>query len=98
MIFLKKLTEGEVQAFVNQSKGWSFKSGTLTKEYNFSDFTQAIQFVSKIVPIANAMDHHPDICVYYSKVVISLFTHDINALSDLDVELARKIDSLKDDS
>lgn len=41
------------------------------------------------------MNHHPDICVYYNRVVISLTTHDVGGLTDLDFELAKKIDGIK---
>jgi 4a-hydroxytetrahydrobiopterin dehydratase len=40
------------------------------------------------------MDHHPELFNVYNRVVIDLTTHDVDGISNLDIELAKKIDSL----
>jgi 4a-hydroxytetrahydrobiopterin dehydratase len=61
----------------------------------FKDFRESVQFVNKIQLVADAMNHHPDTCIYYNKVIIQLTTHDVDGITDLDVELAKKIDEIK---
>jgi len=54
-------------------------------------FTTGVDLVVEIGRLAEAMQHHPDIDLRYSTVVARLSTHDVGGLSELDVELARKI-------
>jgi 4a-hydroxytetrahydrobiopterin dehydratase len=43
---------------------------------------------------AEAMNHHPEWFNVYNKVNISLTTHDVGGLSELDFELAGKMNKL----
>lgn len=63
-------------------------------QFKFKTFPEAIAFVDKIVPIAEAEGHHPDIHIYYNKVLIELWTHAIGGLSENDFIMAVKIESL----
>ncbi|QGR20134.1 4a-hydroxytetrahydrobiopterin dehydratase [Stygiolobus azoricus] len=92
---MKRLTQDEIRIFLDNSKGWNLKDNKLEKVFLFKDFREAVQFINRIQPIADAMNHHPDICIYYNKVIIQLTTHDVGGITDLDVELAKKIDEIK---
>ncbi len=50
--------------------------------------------MSRVALIAQSMDHHPDWCNVYNTVSIDLNTHDVNGITRLDIELARKINGL----
>jgi len=92
---MKKLSEEEIKERLKELKnGWELSGNRLEKTFTFENFKEAVNFLNKIEPIADEMDHHPDVCIYYNKVVIQLTTHDVGSLSDLDIELAKKIDSL----
>jgi 4a-hydroxytetrahydrobiopterin dehydratase len=57
-------------------------------------FVGAVDFVHKIVPIAEEMDHHPDVRIFaYKRVEISISTHSVGAITEKDFELARKIEA-----
>ncbi len=74
---------------------WKVEDKFLVKEFEFSDFNQAIGFVHKIHPIAEEMGHHPNIFIHsYNKVKIMLFTHSEDKITDKDFGLAKKIDSI----
>lgn len=78
-------------------KNWNETSGALIREFTFKNFVEAVQFVNKIVPLAEDMNHHPDIRIYaYRKVSIHLFTHDENAITEKDFLLAEKINQIVD--
>jgi 4a-hydroxytetrahydrobiopterin dehydratase len=64
----------------------------LSKEYSFDDFASALAFTNRAGAVAEAQDHHPEICVTYGKVAISVWTHKIGGLSKNDFILAAKID------
>jgi 4a-hydroxytetrahydrobiopterin dehydratase len=90
-----KVSQKEIEQFFSNHKGWSLKGQVLEKTFVFKDFKEAVEFVSKIEPIADSMNHHPDICIYYNRVIIQLTTHDVGGLTDLDIKLAEEIESLK---
>ena len=49
-------------------------------------------FVNRVAEIAQAQDHHPDICLYYNRVALKLSTHKIGGLSRSDFIVAARID------
>lgn len=74
---------------------WTEKKDELIKEFVFDDFIQAWAFMSKVALVAEKMNHHPNWTNVYNKVTIRLSTHDAgNIVTDLDRELAKKIDQL----
>ena len=74
---------------------WTITDKKLTKEFLFNNFSEAMKFINQIEPIANTIDHHPDILIHsYKKVKIYLFTHSENKITGKDFLLAEKIDML----
>jgi 4a-hydroxytetrahydrobiopterin dehydratase len=66
----------------------------LRRQFTFRTFPEAVTFVDKIVPIAEAHDHHPDIAISYNKVTIELTTHKQDGLTEKDFTLAAEIEKL----
>ena len=66
----------------------------IVKEYHFKNYKQTIDFVNKVAILLEEENHHPVMHVYYGKVVIELWTHSVNGLSENDFILAAKIDKL----
>ena len=76
-------------------KNWKEENNQLVKEFELDDFTGAADFVSKIVPLANEADHHPDVLIHsYKKVKVMLTTHDKGKVTEKDYDLAKKIDRI----
>ncbi len=63
-------------------------------EKNFSDFITAMKFVNKVAEIAEQEGHHPDMSIWYNRVILDLWTHSIGGLSENDFILAAKINKL----
>ncbi|AKA74975.1 4a-hydroxytetrahydrobiopterin dehydratase [Saccharolobus solfataricus] len=85
----KELEELKINGWIVLENGKKIK-----KEFRFKDFKQSVDFLKDIQPSADALDHHPDVCVYYNRVVVELTTHDVGGLTDLDYKLAIKLDEL----
>ena len=79
--------------------GWSTPADNnrdvITKTFNFIDFTQAFDFMSQIAIIAEEMNHHPEWFNVYNRVEVTLTTHDVDGLSNYDVEMARRMDEVE---
>ncbi|MDP2671703.1 MAG: 4a-hydroxytetrahydrobiopterin dehydratase [bacterium] len=74
--------------------GWEVSEGEIEKKFLFPSFLEAITFVNKVSTEAEKAQHHPDIDIRYSKVKISLATHEEGGVTEKDIKLARIIDNL----
>ena len=84
------------QALLRDLKGWELVDGkALKKTITCKHFLDAVGFIQRIAPIAEAEDHHPDLhLTRYRRLTIELSTHSIGGLSENDFILAAKIDGL----
>jgi 4a-hydroxytetrahydrobiopterin dehydratase len=74
---------------------WKEKDNKLSKTFEFSDFTQAFGFMTRVAIEAEKMDHHPNWSNVYNTVEINLSTHDAgNIVTERDRQLAEIIDRL----
>ncbi len=74
---------------------WKKENNKWVKEFEFKNFVQAVDFVNKIVPLAEKSNHHPDILIHsYKKVRIELRTHSEGKITQKDYDLANKIDGI----
>lgn len=91
-----RLDEAALAALLGSGVGWSRVGGTLTKTFTFKGFKGAVAFVNRVAEAANATNHHPDIHLErYKTVRIVLTTHIAHGLTDADVDLAKRIDSVE---
>jgi len=92
------LDELTTRKLLGQVSGWAVaKEGEqprLRKRFDFVDFLAAMAFVDKMAAVAEEEAHHPDFCVHYSRVDVTLWTHAVGGLSENDFILASKIDGL----
>ena len=66
----------------------------ISKVYSFVNYKHTMDFVNKVADLAEEEDHHPVMQVHYGKVIVELWTHAINGLSENDFIMAYKIDKL----
>ncbi len=92
----KPLTKEEADRYMEEVEGWSLIADgkKITKDFKFSDFIGAINFVERVADVAEMEDHHPDIHVFYNKVTLELYTHAIGGLSENDFIVAAKVDAV----
>ena len=89
----QKLNDIEIAQALKSLPGWQVQEGKLSKEYKFRDFATALAWMVKVGVYADTLGHHPEWFNVYNKVVVNLATHDLgNVISNLDVELARKME------
>lgn len=89
-----RLDPESVKERLKSLEGWRLEGNGIVKEFEFEDFDAAIDFIVKLAPIANRLDHHPDIYNSYNRVRLFLTTHEEGGLTEKDFELAAQIDRL----
>jgi 4a-hydroxytetrahydrobiopterin dehydratase len=89
-----KLSRADVDQRMKTLSGWLLQGDEIRKQYTFKDFPQAIAFVNRIAPEAEAADHHPDIQINYKRVTLTYSTHSEGGLTDKDFAGAATADRL----
>ena len=94
---MAKLSRSEIDERLKRLTGWTLTNdsgGAIRKQYTFSGFPEAIAFVDRLAPEAEAADHHPDILINYKRVTLTYSTHDEGGLTDKDFAGAAAADRL----
>lgn len=68
----------------------------IAKSYKFKSFVDAFGWMTRAALHAEKLNHHPEWFNVYNRVEVTLTTHDINGLSELDGKLAKRMDALAD--
>ena len=88
------LSTEEQATLGEQIPAWKNSDGLrIQREYKFKTYMDAIKWLQEGAQIADNEDHHPDIHVFYKRIVIELWTHTVNGLSENDYILAAKLDA-----
>lgn len=91
-----KLSADDRAARLSELNGWQSVAGrdAIERNLEFADFNEAFGFMTRVAIKAQEMDHHPEWFNVYNVVRITLSSHDVNGVTQRDVELARFIDSI----
>lgn len=89
-----KADHGEIQAFIEQHPAWRLENNKLHREYIFRNFIEAFGFMTEIALLAESMNHHPEWLNVYQKLTIDLSTHKAGGITQLDFQLAQKMEQL----
>ena len=89
------LNDKQLNHHLKELDDWTIKNDKLFKVFKFADFAQAFEFMSLVAITAETMDHHPEWPNVYNTVEINLVTHSEGGITELDIDLAKKIDSQK---
>ena len=69
---------------------------SIEKNFKFTNFRKAIEFINKVADVAEAENHHPDVLLWgWNNVKLTLSTHAVKGLSKNDFSLASRIDQIK---
>ena len=76
--------------------GWSLvaERDAITKTFKFKNFIEAFGWMTQAAMWAETLNHHPEWRNVYNRVTVTLTTHDVDGLTDLDIALANRMDHL----
>jgi len=92
------LVRHQIAEYELQVPQWKLSNDALSisRQFEFKNFKEAVSFVDAVAAIAEDEGHHPDISLFdFKKVLITLSTHAIGGLSENDFIVAAKIDAIK---
>ncbi len=88
------LTDEQIDEALGGLDGWSRAGDAIERTFQFADFVTAFGFMSSCALVAESMNHHPEWSNVYSRVEVTLSTHDAGGLTHLDVDLAARMSEL----
>jgi 4a-hydroxytetrahydrobiopterin dehydratase len=89
------LESREIERRLAELDGWALADGAISKTFKRGDFAGSVAFVNELTPLAEEMNHHPDLAISWDTVTVTLTTHSQGGLTEADFELAGKVDSLQ---
>ncbi|MDD5193214.1 MAG: 4a-hydroxytetrahydrobiopterin dehydratase [Candidatus Nanoarchaeia archaeon] len=89
------LDADEIYKRLKDLPGWNYKDNKIMKEFKFKDFMDSLKFIVGLASIFEMKDHHPNIHIFYSKVIFELQRFDVGGkVTDLDFLIASEIEKL----
>lgn len=92
---MEKLAPERARELLAGLPQWRFDEmrSAISRRFDFADFAQAFAFMTQVALAAEKRDHHPEWSNVYSRVDVTLSTHDAGGLTEKDIDLARICDA-----
>ena len=91
---MARLSDTEIDERLSALNGWERSGDAIVKQFENGDFKGSVDFVNRLTPEAEDMNHHPDLEISWNTVTVTITTHSQGGLTESDFELARRIDTL----
>jgi 4a-hydroxytetrahydrobiopterin dehydratase len=91
---MARLSDEEIEQGLAELDGWEREGDAITRTFKLDDFKGSVDFVNRLTPEAEAMNHHPDLAISWNEVTVTITTHSEGGLTANDFELARRIATL----
>jgi 4a-hydroxytetrahydrobiopterin dehydratase len=88
------LSDEEIEQRLEGLPGWERDGDAIVKEFDKGDFKGSVDLVNRLLPVAEAMNHHPDLEISWATVTVRLSSHSEGGLTAADFDLAARIDAL----
>jgi 4a-hydroxytetrahydrobiopterin dehydratase len=91
---MARLGEADIEERLSGLEGWERSGDAIVKRFDRGDFKGSVEFVDRLTPEAEEMNHHPDLEISWKTVTVTITTHSEGGLTERDFELASRIDAL----
>ena len=82
------------QTIQNRIPNWGFLDGALRLGLSFDSNQETVLMLNQLTVLAEKNQHHPDLTINQLNVSVSIFTHDVNGITEKDFVLAEEINNL----
>lgn len=89
-----KLDEAAISEALASLANWRRVEGrsAIARTFTFRNFSEAFAFMTRTALAAEKLDHHPEWTNVYKTVEVTLSTHDVDGVTELDIDLAKRMD------
>jgi 4a-hydroxytetrahydrobiopterin dehydratase len=91
------LDAAAIKTYMKKVPEWETDKKKIERVFEFDDFTAAMDFVNLVAEISEEQEHHPDIDIRYNRVKLAIYTQTKDGLTELDFQLAERIDTLSEE-
>jgi 4a-hydroxytetrahydrobiopterin dehydratase len=91
---MARLSDEEIEEELGRLGGWERDGDAIRRDFELADFKGSIDFVNRLTPAAEAMNHHPDLAISWNTVTVTITTHSEGGLTANDFALARRIEGV----
>jgi len=91
---MARLSDEEIEERLNGLDGWEREGEAISRTFKLDDFKGSVDFVNRLTPEAEDMNHHPDLEISWNEVIVRVTSHSEGGLTENDFELARRIGTL----
>jgi 4a-hydroxytetrahydrobiopterin dehydratase len=91
---MARLSDEEIDQRLSELDGWEREGDAIRRAFKLDDFKGSVDFVNRLTPEAEGMNHHPDLAISWNEVTVTITTHSEGGLTANDFELARKIEAV----
>jgi 4a-hydroxytetrahydrobiopterin dehydratase len=88
------LNDTEIAESVQKLPGWQREGDAIVRTFDRGDFNGAVEFLNHVLPLAEAMNHHPDVEISWKDVTMTITSHSAGGLTADDFSLAHSIDAV----
>ncbi|MEU0083090.1 4a-hydroxytetrahydrobiopterin dehydratase [Streptomyces sp. NPDC054802] len=88
------LSQKEIEDRLRELPGWSLEGDRIARSYRLGSHFAATAMVVHIAQIQEELNHHSDLTLGYNTVALTVQSHDVNALTDRDFNLAERVERI----
>ncbi|MEW2630084.1 4a-hydroxytetrahydrobiopterin dehydratase [Streptomyces sp. NPDC048389] len=90
----ESLSQKEIEDRLRELPGWSLEGDRIARSYRLDSHFAATAMVAHIAQIQEELNHHSDLTLGYNTVALTVQSHDVNALTERDFELAERVERI----
>jgi 4a-hydroxytetrahydrobiopterin dehydratase len=91
---MARLSDEEIEERLAELEGWERVGDAIRRRFRLDDFKTSVDFVNRLTPEAEDMNHHPDLEISWDEVTVTITSHSEGGLTANDFELARRIEQV----
>lgn len=90
------ISADELDDALKRCPEWEVEGDAITRTIEFEEYMDGIDFVNVLAEIAEEAQHFPEIHIRENKVALRLMSEDVKGVTDIDLEMASRIDNMVD--